>query len=597
MAFDAGMVAAVAKELRDSLTGGRIEKIYQPGQDEITLSVRTPSGETKKVGISAGSAGPHIGLTEVQRENPLNCPLFCMLLRKHLAGAKIRSITQPEFERVIVWELESRDEMGFSADRRLISEIMGKYSNLILTDGNGKILGAVRPVDFSASSKRQILPGIPYELPPSQNKRNPLEETEEGFLDFLSRTSGETDAAKAIGSFYGGVSPLLARELVFRVCGRTDCSLSDLPEQPFWHAFSEWSGDIRDGRFVPTLVRDEAGKPFEYAYCPILQYGAGASEPLPSFGVLIDLFFTERDTANRIRQRGSDLFRLLSAAEGRLQKKISLQKAELGECEEKERYRKTGDLITANLWQLKRGMSEASLTDYSADPPAEERVMMDVRLSPSQNAQRYYKRYAKLKNAETALTEQIAKAEGELSYLQTVSDALSRAETDTDLDEIRDELYHGGYASRMKQPSQRKKKTSSPMEFRTSGGFRVLCGRNNSQNELLTHSLARKNDIWFHVKGMPGSHTVLFCAEAVEREGIDSIPERDFTETAVIAAFYSSSAEAKQVPVDYTFVRNLKKPPSAKPGAVIYHTNWSAYVTPDADLVRSLRTGGSRENK
>ena len=595
MAFDAGMVAAVAKELRDTVEGGRIDKIYQPGQDEITLCVRTASGETKRIGISAGSASPHIGLTEVQRENPMNCPQFCMLLRKHLSGARIREITQPGFERVLFLRLESRDEMGFQTDRYLIAEIMGKYSNLILTDGSRKILQALRPVDFSTSQKRQVLPGIPYELPPAQNKRNPLEETEEGFRAFLSGAPGESDSAKAVGAAYCGIAPLVARELVFRVCGRTDCLLQDLPAAPFWHAFSEWAGQIRNGRFVPTLVRDEAGNPLEYAYCPVLQYGAGKTETMPSFGALLDRFFSERDTANRIRQRGADLFRLLSSAEGRLQKKIAVQKTELAECAEKDRYRKTGDLITANLWQLKKGMAEARLTDYTSDPPAEETVSLDVRLSPSQNAQRYYRRYGKLKNAETALTEQISKAEDELSYLRTVSDALTRSESDSELDEIRDELYHAGYASRMKHGAERKRKPSSPMEFRTSGGYRVLCGKNNAQNERLTHSLARKNDIWFHVKGMPGSHTVLFCAETVEREGIDAVPERDFTEAAMIAALYSSSAEAKLVPVDYTFVRNLKKPPSAKPGAVIYHTNWSAYVTPDADLVRSLRSDGGRE--
>ena len=590
MAFDAGMVAAVAAELRNTLIGGRVDKIYQPEKDEIVLAVRRANGEYARLSVSAGSNNPHIGITEQQKENPMTAPLFCMLLRKHLQSAHVLSVIQPGFERVIEIHMESRDEMGFLTERVLICEIMGKYSNIIFTDGDYRIINAVKPVDFSTSQKRQVLPGMKYELPPAQEKKNPLDETEDGFQASFAAASPEQHAEKFIVGTYLGISPLVAREIVYSLCARTDASLAETPVEGLWRAFSAVMENIRAERFTPSLVLDENGKPAEYAFLPITQYGAATETVSPAtFGELIDRFFAARDHVDRVKQRAADVFKLLTNAEARLNKKISQQKKELDACADKEKYKKNGDLITANIWQLKRGMTEAELTDYETENLDTVRVALDTRLTPAQNAQRYYKRYNKAKSAETALAEQILLAEEEISYLQTVFDALTRAETEADLDEIRDELYHSGYASRMKAYAERKSRPVKPMEFRTTNGFRVLCGKNNHQNEYITHKLAARNDIWFHAKNTPGSHVVMFCADVVNTEGIDAIPEQDFTEAAAIAAYYSTFGDAKHVPVDYTFVRNLKKPPSAKPGMVIYHTNWSAYVTPDEALVTSLR--------
>ena len=590
MAFDAGMVAASAAELRHTLTGGRIDKIYQPEKDEIVLVIRCGGGDYARLSVSAGSGNPHIGITAQQKENPMTAPQFCMLLRKHLSGAHILEVTQPGFERVIVLRMEARDEMGFSVERRLICEIMGKYSNIIFTDGDLRIIGAVRVVDFSTSQKRQVLPGMKYELPPSQDKKNPLDEDRDGFLAAFAAAVPEQRAEKFIMETYQGISPLIARETVFSLCARTDASVGELPGDGLWKAFSAVLSCIREERFTPVLITDEDGKPAEYSFMPIAQYGTEMhTETAASFGALIDRYFAARDHADRIKQRAADIFRLLANAETRLTRKIAQQKKELLACAEKDSYKKQGDLITANIWQLRRGMTEAELVDYETENLETVRVALDTRLTPSQNAQRYYKRYNKAKNAESALAEQIALAEEEFSYLKTVFDSLTHAETEGDLDEIRDELYHAGYASRMKAYTERKNRPVKPMEFRTSGGYRVLCGKNNHQNEYITHKLASKNDIWFHAKNTPGSHAVMFCADTLNADGIDAIPERDFTEAAVIAAYYSTAGDAKHVPVDYTFVRNLKKPPNAKPGMVIYHTNWSAYVTPDEKTVSALR--------
>ncbi|MBQ8578859.1 MAG: NFACT family protein [Clostridia bacterium] len=591
MAFDAGMVAAVAAELRRTLPGGRVDKISQPEKDEITLAVRVADGTYARLCISAGNNNPHINLTSQQKENPMTAPMFCMLLRKHLSGARVLDVRQKGFERVIELRFETRDEMGFLCERRIIAEIMGKYSNIIFCDGENKILGAVKPVDFSTSQKRQVLPGMTYELPPPQDKRDPLTETEEGFLSLAENAPAGQAADKFIVNNYLGIAPVTAREMVFSVAGKTDVPMSMMPAKLLWGAFSAVFDNIRAEHFVPVLLSDENDKPVEYAFIETKQYGSNIkAETVESFGVLIDRYFAERDHVDRVKQRAADIFKLLTNAETRLNKKILQQEKELDDCKEKDKFKKWGDLVTANIWQLERGMTEAELIDYETEDLSTVKIALDNRLSPSQNAQKFYKRYNKAKNAESALTEQILLAKGELAYLDTVFDALTHAETENDLDEIRDELYHSGYASRMKSYAQRKNKPVKPLEFRTTNGYRVLCGKNNHQNEYITHKLAGRGDIWFHIKNQPGSHVVLFCGE----DDFDSVPEQDFTDAATIAAYYSKSGEAKHVAVDYTPVRNLKKPPSAKPGMVIYHKNWSAYVTPDEKAVDAMRITGKK---
>jgi len=585
MAFDAGMVAAVAAELRAILIGGRVDKISQPEKDEITLAVRVADGSYARVCISAGSNNPHINITSHQKENPMSAPMFCMLLRKHLSGGRVLDVMQHGFERVIELRFECRDEMGFLVERRLIAEIMGKYSNIIFCDGDYKILNAIKPVDFSTSQKRQVLPGMRYELPPAQDKKNPLEETEEGFLAAASAANPDQAADRFLVNTYLGIAPVTAREVVFSVCGRTDVTMSAMPAALLWKSFSAVMARIREARFVPILLSDENGKPVEYAFLPTAQYGAAVMcEEVASFGVLIDRYFAERDHVDRVKQRAADIFKLLTNAEARLNKKIAQQEKELADCAEKDKFKKWGDLVTANIWQLQRGMTEAELIDYETENMDTVKIALDNRLSPSQNAQKFYKRYNKAKNAEIILREQIAIARDEIAYLETVFDALTHAETEADLDEIRDELYHSGYASRMRAYAQRKNKPTKPLEFRTTNGYRVLVGKNNHQNEYITHKLAGKNDMWFHIKNEPGSHVVMFCGEEWE-----DVPEIDYTEAATIAAYYSKAGEAKHATVDYTHVRNLKKPPSAKPGMVIYHKNWSAYVTPDEKVVDALR--------
>ena len=586
MAFDAGMLACVLAEIREKSLGARVEKVFQPEKDEIVLQMRSIEGG-KRLLINAGSSTPRICFTTEQKENPMSPPMLCMLLRKHLQGAKLCAVRQCGFERVAELEFLTRDEMGFECKRYLIVEIMGKYSNLVFANEAKKILAVLHTVDFSTSSRRQLLPGMTYELPPKQDKQNPLDCSREQLLALTTEAGEDRPIDKWITSVFCGISSAIAREVAFRAGGSCDATVSCTSREKIADALDELLTCIREERFAPTMIlRDTT--PVEYAFYPLLHYGEGFEvQGYESAGKLLDVFFQKKDHEQHIRQRAGDILRILSNADARLRKKLDLQRGELADCEKGEEYKRDADLITANLYQLSRGMSRVELTDYGdyhEDGSFGTRVItLDSRLSPAANAQQYYKKYNKSKTAKVELARQISLGEAELSYIDSVLDALTCAETAADLAEIRDELYRSGYASRMKGHAlQRKQTTPTVAQFRTSGGYVVLCGKNNLQNEYITHKVAGKQDYWFHVKNLPGSHTVMLCNG-------EEPSERDFTEAAEIAAYFSKGADGQNVEVDYTLVRNVKKPAGGKPGLVIYHTNWSCIVTPDGARVQALR--------
>ena len=586
MAFDAGMLACMIAEVKSVALGARIEKVFQPERDEIVLQMRSLEGG-KRLLINAGSSNPRFGFTNEQKENPATPPMLCMLLRKHLQGAKLSDIRQEGFERVVTLEFETRDEMGFDCHRYLVCEIMGKYSNLMLLGDDRRVMAVLHPVDFSTSALRQVLPGMTYELPPPQEKTNPLDVTSESFWAMWKQAAPERPADKWISTAFLGISAAVAREIVWRTSGETDTPVTFCRVDKLWENFSSIIEMVRTSNYTPTMILSGT-KPVEYAFCELRHYGGDFEmRPYTSAGQMLDDFFHTRDRENHIRQRAADVLRILTNADARLRKKIEIQRGELADCERGEEYKKYADLITGNLYMLSRGMSEATLTDYS-DYREDGTfgtctVSLNNRLSPSANAQVYYKKYNKSKTARVELSKQIEIGEAELRYIDTVFDALTHAETAADLTEIREELYRSGYASRMKNYALAKKMpTPTVAEFRTSGGYRVLCGKNNLQNEYITHKLAGKNDFWFHVKGMPGSHTVMLTNG-------DDPPAENFTEAAEIAAFYSKGADGENVEVDYTLVRNVKKPAGGKPGLVIYHTNWSCVVTPNAERIKAMR--------
>ena len=586
MAFDAGMLACMVHEIRTVALGGRIEKVMQPERDEIILQLRSTEGG-KRLLINAG-AGPRISFTELTRENPAQAPMFCMLLRKHLTGARLADIRQEGFERVVTLEFDTRDEMGFACTRRIVAEIMGKYSNLIFTDGEGKIISALKTVDFTTSTQRQVLPGMRYELPPPQDKDNPLEVDFARFSELYAAESPDKPLDKFILSRFCGISAAVAREMAVIATRHSDTPLRYATPEEAWRGFDAVISRIKEGNYAPTMVYD-GGNAVEYAFCPLTQY----KDPIETLAYdtasgMLDAYFETRDKESRLRQRAADVLRLLTNAESRIRKKLDIQRGELQDCEKAEIYKKYGDMITANLWQLQRGMKQAEITDYEVwDEEKEEYgtvvIDLDERLTPSGNAQKYYKKYTKARNAKVELARQIELGETELAYIYTVFDALTRAETTNDLAEIRDELYRSGYASRMKGYAAPKKQPAPTVaKFKTTNGYLVYCGKNNLQNEHITHKLADRNDYWFHAKGVPGSHVVM----VTNGEEPDA---QDFTDAACIAAHYSKAAGGAQIPVDYLLVRHVRKVPGAKPGFVTYHTNWTAYVTPDADRVAAMR--------
>ncbi|MBQ4112902.1 MAG: NFACT family protein [Clostridia bacterium] len=586
MAFDAGMLACMVHEIRTVALGGRIEKVMQPERDEIILQLRSTEGG-KRLLINAG-AGPRMSFTDLARENPAQAPMFCMLLRKHLTGARLSDIRQEGFERVVTLEFDTRDEMGFACTRRIVAEIMGKYSNLIFTDGDGKIISALKTIDFTTSTQRQVLPGMRYELPPPQDKDNPLEVDFDRFTELYNAENPEKPLDKFILSRFCGISATVAREMAVIATRHTDTPLRYATPEEAWRGFDAVISRVREGNYAPTMVYDGQNA-VEYAFCPLTQYAPPIeTRPFESASAMLDAYFETRDRESRIRQRAADVLRLLTNAESRIKKKLDIQRGELQDCEKAEVYKKYGDMITANLWQLTRGMKQAEITDYEVwDEEKEEYgtviIDLDERLTPSANAQRYYKKYTKARNAKVKLAKQIELGEAELAYIYTVFDALTRAETANDLAEIRDELYRSGYASRMKGYAAPKKQPAPTVaKFRTTNGYLVLCGKNNLQNEHITHKLADRNDYWFHAKGVPGSHVVM----VTNGEEPDA---QDFTDAASIAAHYSKAAGGAQIPVDYLLVRHVRKVPGAKPGFVTYHTNWTAYVTPDAERIAGMR--------
>ncbi len=581
MAYDAGMVCAIVNELDSRIKGARVEKVNQPEKDEIVLLLHI-GRENLRLAFSSGSNNPHFNITGTTKENPMVAPMFCMLLRKHLTGARVREVTQLGFERAVEVAFDCYDEMGFATTKYLVAETMGKYSNIILLNSEKKVISALKIIDLASSSVRQILPGFPYELPPEQKKFSPLA-VDEMQLRTAFENSPDMPADKFILSNFYGFAAIVAREIAFRASGRVDSMLSECSAEKLWNSFAEIRDNLLNHRFEPWLVSDQTGRPIEYCFFEPLEYSSPIEvRKLDNFGELLDEYFGRRDHAERIRQRTADIFRLLTNAETRLTKKIALQKQDLAACADKDKYKLWGDLITGNIYRLERGMEKAHLENYYEEDCPQITIAMDKRLSPQQNAQHYYKRYNKSKVAEIELAKQIKLAQAELEYIYTVFDSLTRAESESDILEIRDELYRSGYASRMKNYAAKKLSAPKLMEFKSSGGYRILCGKNNHQNDHLTTRVAAKHDYWFHVKNQPGSHCVMIT------DG-EEPSEQDFTEAAIIAAYYSKVSDGENVAVDYTLIKNIRKPNGSKPGFVTYNTNYTAYVTPDEKLVLSLK--------
>ena len=575
MPLDAICLQGVVGELAPQLTGSRIEKIQQPARDQIILLLRG----SRRLFLNAGANQPRIHLTEQLRDNPSQPPMFCMLLRKHLSGGIIESVRQEPLERVVTLTVLSSDEMGERSRFTLVWEGMPRRANLILCDRDGRIIDCLRRVDLEAEQDRQVLPGLFYRLPTRQDKRSPLSVTEEEFAALLGRAAPDAPLDGWLLDTFTAISPLVARELTVRACGSTDAPASQ--GNALWDVFSRWQRDVHENAFTPTLIKRN-GSLADFTYGPVTQYGTYAeTEVYDSFSHLLDDFYEKREQAERVKQKGRDLLKTATTARDRVRRKLAAQEKELAACLDRDHLRICGELITANLYRMERGQSRLTAQNYYDENCADMDIPLDVRLSPQENAARYFKQYAKAKTAEKYLTAQLQKGGEELQYLESVLQELAQAESEQDFNDIRTELTDGGYLRGRGKKQPGFQRASKPREFRSSAGLRILVGRNNRQNDRLTTKDADKRDIWLHTQKIHGSHVIL-CTAGAEPD------QQSLLEAASLAAYFSQAQGSTKVPVDYTPVKFVKKPAGAKPGMVIYTTYQTLLADPDESLVKRL---------
>lgn len=575
MAFDAVTVRCLTQELCEKLINGRIDKIHQPEKDEITINIRTLTDSYKLV-LSASSAHPRVHFTNVSKKNPITAPMFCMLLRKHLGSGKITAIEQVGFERIIKFSIESYDELGDLTTKYLFVEIMGRHSNIILTNRDMKIIDCIKHIDFTISSVRQLLPGLDYVSPPPQDKTDLINIEETVQIDFSSPVQ---TVDKAILSSVAGISPLTAREIVYRAFGRTDIKnteLTDSGRNKILYEVVRLAKAVQSCDFAPCMIINaSSGKLMDFSSTPIKQYESMAEiRYFDSVSDLLDSFYKTRDMHERMRQKSADLVKLLSNNIERVSKKLVILNKTLSDSENKDKYKIYGDLLMANLYNMEQGQKNIEVQNYYEEDAPMIKITLDPQLTPSQNAQKYYKKYNKAKTAEVEAAKQIENAKNDLEYLESTLAAVETADSEADLNAIRAELIAEGYLNRKVNQKRQKQAASKPMHFVSSDGFDIYVGKSNTQNDYLTLKFANSSDLWFHTKNIHGSHAII-------KLGLDKdVPKSTIMEAAQIAAYYSKGRDSSQVPVDFTQIKNVKKPNGAKPGMVIYDNYNTIYVTP-----------------
>lgn len=584
MPFDGIVTKNIVSELSDILTGARIEKIYQPEPDEIIINLRT-KGQNLKLLLSANASYPRIHLTDVTKENPINPPVFCMLLRKHLSGGKITKIDFHDFERVVTIHIETIDELGDLTFKKLVVEIMGKHSNIILVNNENKIIDSIKHVDSDISRVREVMPARPYTLPPGQDKINPLE-LDIDLLFSKAKEQGDPRISKFFLNNIKGFSPLLCEE----ICHRADVdprlpvsSLSEDTIQNLKKVLKEIISKIENSEFTPCIIwnGDDRQKAVDFHSLEIKQYNT--VDFYPSISRVLDLFYTIKDTSERLAQKKADLAKILNNCIDRCNKKISIHMGTLREVAEREKFKLYGELITANIYCIPKNASKVSLLNYYSENGEYVEVPLDENLLPQENAQRYFKKYAKAKAAYIHATQQLEEARGELSYLESVLHSLENSNSFEEIDDIRQELAEQGYLpSKKKRPEKKNSKNFTPYTYKSTDGFYIYVGKNNVQNDFLTLKFASSNDIWLHTKNIPGSHVII-------RKDRGEIPDSTLFQAAMLAAYHSKAKNSSHVEVDYTKVKNVKKPNGAKPGMVIYDNYKTIIVTPDENVVNNLR--------
>ena len=570
MAFDAFFLSAVLDEIR-SLDNLRVEKIHQPSRDTVLVQLRHREGRVKLL-LAANPAAPRLHLTNASPENPPEPPMFCMLLRKHLTGGTLVEIAQPPMERCVSFCFECTDEMGDRVRKTLVCELMGRTCNIYLLGPDGRILDCLRRVGLD-ESQRPALPGMYYQAPEAIQKQNPLKWEISDYVNLLCKPGSDILAQRLMDEL-GGLSPLVCREAALFAAGDTDARVENCPAEAVAEKLYLF---FREHLLHPApYYYTQGDTPKQFAFCPIRQYGNCLQAN--SFGEMLDAFYTVRDRKDAMRQKSQAVRKTVSNLCQRLRKKLAIQEKELAATYDRERLRQLGDILTANLHRIQKGQTKVIVEDFYDENMAQIEVALSPLLSPQQNAAKYYKDYTRMKNAEKELTRQLELGQQELVYLESVLEELDRAQTEAELEEIRQELQQGGYVRSDSSKKRMKQSKLPPMRFESTDGYPIFVGRNNRQNDELTFKSARKDDIWLHAQKVHGSHVIISCGGTVP-------PDDTITQAAQLAAYYAESAGGQNIPVDVTAVKQVKKTPGSKPGMVIYHTYRTVIVNPYKDIV------------
>jgi len=571
MAFDAFFLSAVLEEIRERTLGGRVEKIHQPSRDSVILLIKGSQGREKLL-FAPNPASPRLHLTSASPENPAEPPMFCMLLRKHLSGARLSAVEQLPMERWACFTFDCTDEMGDRVQKRLVCELMGRTCNLYLLSPDGRIIDCLRRIGLDETSKRPALPGLLYQMPDPVDKMDLRNEVD---YEELLNNPGADILADRLMDTLGGLSPLVCREAALFAAGDTDARVEglDIPAVAeklalFFHEHLTHP--------KPCFYAAPDGTPKQFAFCPIRQYGS--CKQAESFSQLLDSFYTLRDGQAAMRQKSQAVRKTVQNLVTRLKRKLAIQEKELAATFDRERLRQLGDIVTANIHRIQKGQTVLQAEDFYDENMAVIDIPISPILSPQQNAAKFYKDYAKLKNAERELTRQMELGEGELEYLQSVLEELNRASTEAELEEIRQELQAGGYLKADTGKRKMKQGKLPPMRFESTDGYPIYVGRNNRQNDELTFRSARKDDLWCHASKVHGSHVIIVCNGTTP-------PDDTVTQACQLAAHYAETTGGQNIPVDVTTVKQVKKLPGAKPGMVIYHTYRTVIVNPYPDIV------------
>ena len=587
MALDGLVIHSIVDELHKKLLGGKIDKVYQPENDEIVLHIRN-NKENFKLVLSCSASNPRVYLaSDYKKENPINAPMFCMLFRKYIQGGNIVNVSQVDFERIIKISVESFDELKEKTTKDIIIEIMGRHSNIILThSSNNKIIDSAKRIPPSVSRVRQILPGQTYVLPPKQDKLNPITNISlNSFVDTLSSFDGPI--FKAIYSKFLGISSVIAKEICFRANIDENLLVSEISSDDISKIYREFHNlfkYIKDNIYNPCMVIDTSiDKVLDFSCINLSLFSNLSIINDDSISKILENYYATKDIKDRIHQRSSDLRKSISIKLDRLYNKLNKQEKELIESENADIYKIKGELITSYIYMIEKGMESVEVANFYDPEYKNIKISLNTNFTPSENAQKYFKKYNKLKTAKKEITSQMEITKEEIDYLENIMLSIENCENLAELMDIREELGKVGYLRSKNNSKKETKLTTKPHEFVSSNGFKILVGKNNKQNDHLTLKVASNEDIWMHTKNIPGSHVI------IKTEGKE-VPDETIFEGAMLAAFFSKSKMSSQVPVDYTKKKNVKKPNGAKPGMVIYDTNNTIYVTPTEELVAKLKS-------